>query len=123
MVRRTGPASAAPRLRTCAVVSIDGPRESPPAGRLPARVWPGHHLGMAERRTKKITVTVPVEIAEQLAQVGAPNVSAWVTEAVTARMRREADLARWHEAIGGPPPAEALEWARRSLGVVQQQAS
>lgn len=68
-------------------------------------------------------MTIPVEIAEQLSHVAAPNVSAWVTEAVTARIRREADLARWHDAIGGAPPADAMEWARRSLGVAQAPAS
>jgi antitoxin ParD1/3/4 len=68
-----------------------------------------------ERRTKKVTVTLPIEDAEaveRMAQAGeVESVSRYVTEAVAFRRAREDGLAMLERRFGKPPD-EALAWAR-----------
>jgi Arc/MetJ-type ribon-helix-helix transcriptional regulator len=63
--------------------------------------------------TKKVTVTLPAETADELsrrAETGAiPSVSAYVTAAVERQVRRDRDRSRLEEVFGGPPPESAVE--------------
>jgi antitoxin ParD1/3/4 len=67
------------------------------------------------RRTKKVTVTLPIEDAEaveRMAEAGeVESVSRYVTEAVAFRRAREDGLAVLERRFGKPPD-EALAWAR-----------
>ncbi|HEY9474093.1 MAG TPA: hypothetical protein VIS06_09610 [Mycobacteriales bacterium] len=42
----------------------------------------------------------------------AASVSAYVADAVRARMKRERALAKLETLFGGPPPQHAIDWAR-----------
>jgi antitoxin ParD1/3/4 len=68
--------------------------------------------------TKRVTVSMPGPTAEQLTAMaeaaGAPSVSAYVTEAVQARMAREQALERLRQAWGDPDP-EGMAWARQAI--------
>ncbi len=69
--------------------------------------------------TRKITVTVPAEIADKLDHL--PNRSAFVTQAVQDKLCREHDEhildelwgPDWREGITG----EHIQWADRVLGI------
>lgn len=68
--------------------------------------------------TKRVTVSMPGSTAEQLQAMaeaaGAASVSAYVTEAVQARIARDQALDRLREAWGEPDP-QAVAWARAAL--------
>lgn len=68
--------------------------------------------------TKRVTVSLPKATAEQLAAradaAGAASVSAYVAEAVTARMRREAALS-WLDEIWGPADPQTLAQAQQEI--------
>ncbi|GAB2633017.1 hypothetical protein ACWDYH_33295 [Nocardia goodfellowii] len=80
----------------------------------------------AERKTRKVTITLPEEIAATLdlwrARGQISSVSAYVADSVKARMdRAELDrveaLAKVEEVIGGPPPLEMINRARAMQGL------
>lgn len=77
------------------------------------------------RHTERVTVTMPGEQAEAVRELvaagGADSVSGYVAEAVGRQLARDAALARLRDRFV-EPPAEALVWARRTLGVDQQAA-
>jgi antitoxin ParD1/3/4 len=68
--------------------------------------------------TKRVTVSMPDDTAEQLAGMaeaaGATSVSAYVTEAVQARIARDQALDRLRQAWGEPDP-DAVTWARAAI--------
>jgi Arc/MetJ-type ribon-helix-helix transcriptional regulator len=75
------------------------------------------------RETTRVTVTMPVEQAEQLRKLagegGAESVSAYVAEAVRHQLNRDralATLRRLYAERGIEPGAEHHAWARRVLG-------
>ncbi|MGH3823615.1 MAG: hypothetical protein ACRDRA_12425 [Pseudonocardiaceae bacterium] len=63
---------------------------------------------------ERVTVSLPAELvaeARQAVKTGAAtSVSSYIADAVSAKAARE--RAR---VFGGPPPAEALDWARNAL--------
>jgi Arc/MetJ-type ribon-helix-helix transcriptional regulator len=70
----------------------------------------------------KVTVTIPTASVERARAVvaagGAKSVSALVSDALQARLAREASLSRLDVLMGGEPiPEEALAWAAKALGV------
>jgi Arc/MetJ-type ribon-helix-helix transcriptional regulator len=73
-------------------------------------------------RSERVTVTLPAEMvaeAREAVQNGsAPSLSAYVAEAVQARQNRDRSLATLADLYGGPPPADELDAARRSLRLV-----
>lgn len=77
------------------------------------------------RQTERVTVTMlgdQAEAVRELVDAGqADSVSSYVAEAVARQLARDAALARLRERFG-EPPAEALAWARRTLGVDGQAA-
>lgn len=72
------------------------------------------------RQTERVTVTMLGDHAEavrELVDAGqADSVSSYVAGAVAHQLARDAALAQLRERFG-QPPAEALAWARRTLGV------
>lgn len=52
------------------------------------------------------------EARRAVAAGDAASVSAYVADAVRARMERERALARLETLFGGPPPQHAIDWAR-----------
>jgi hypothetical protein len=68
----------------------------------------------------KLAISVPADVAEgaraAVAAGEAPNVSAYFAQVVGTAQRRRADLERIHSILG-EPPAEAIAWAERALGV------
>lgn len=72
------------------------------------------------RYTERVTVTMPGEQAEAVRELvaggEAVSVSSYVADAVARQLARDAALGRLRERFG-EPPAEALAWARRTLGV------
>jgi antitoxin ParD1/3/4 len=70
-------------------------------------------------RTERITVSLPAELVAEARRAvhrgTAASVSAYVAEAVAARQQRERSLAVLADLYGGPPPAEQLARARRTL--------
>ena len=79
-------------------------------------------------RTKRVTVSLPTETADQLsdraAAAGASSVSAYVSEAVAEKMNRDTALA-WLDQLWGPADPQAVATARESLlgSVPDQRAS
>ncbi len=75
----------------------------------------GYRAGMNER----VTVSLPAELvaeARRAVETGAaPSVSSYVADALSAKAARERALADLERVCGGPPPAEALAWARSAL--------
>ena len=71
-------------------------------------------------RTERVTVTLPGDQAERLRELvaahQADSVSSYVADAVGRKLARDAALRRLEQRFG-QPPAEALAWARRTLGV------
>lgn len=76
---------------------------------------------------ERVTVTLPAELlAEARAAVhrgAAASMSAYITEAVTARQLRERSLAALAHLYGGPPPEDELAQARRTLRPVPPAAA
>lgn len=74
-----------------------------------------------ERRTRKITVTMPEEIATTLdlwrRSGRIESVSAFVAESVKARVDRTESLARIEEIFGGRPPLDLINKARAVQGL------
>ncbi|MEV0294454.1 hypothetical protein [Nocardia sp. NPDC050710] len=74
-----------------------------------------------ERRTRKVTITVPEEIADTLDQWRdggrITSVSAFVSESVQARMDRERSLATIEAVYGGRPPLDMINHGRELLGL------
>ena len=74
-------------------------------------------------RRQRVTVTVPPEALEaaerDVADGKAASVSAWVSEAMEAKARRESlkDLLAEIRAEIGPATREETEWARAVLGL------
>lgn len=52
------------------------------------------------------------EARRAVAAGDATSVSAYVADAVRARMERERALTRLETLFGGPPPQHAIDWAR-----------
>jgi Arc/MetJ-type ribon-helix-helix transcriptional regulator len=78
--------------------------------------------------SEKLSISFPAGTRDQLKALvdsGAiPSVSAFVSEAVTERLRRD----RFDRKIGalmgaGPLPAEAIDWACRTLGATPEQTA
>jgi antitoxin ParD1/3/4 len=73
-------------------------------------------------RSERVTVTLPAEMvaeAREAVQNGsAASLSAYVAEAVQARQNRDRSLATLADLYGGPPPADELDAARKSLRLV-----
>ncbi len=71
--------------------------------------------------TERITITLPPDVAADarhaVAAGQADSVSAYVTEALQARARRDRDRAALLDLMGGPPPADAIAEARRLMGL------
>lgn len=71
-------------------------------------------------RTDRVTVTLPREQAQKLRELvatrQADSISSYVADAVGRKLARDAALRRLEQRFGRPP-AEALAWARRTLGV------
>ncbi|MFI6865733.1 hypothetical protein [Nocardia sp. NPDC050406] len=74
-----------------------------------------------QRRTRRITVTMPEEIATTLDRWRSSgrieSVSAFVTESVRARVDRAESLARIEEVFGGRPPLDLINKARAVQGL------
>jgi antitoxin ParD1/3/4 len=77
--------------------------------------------------TERVTVTLPAElVAEALDAVRrgvAPSLSAYVAEAIAGRQVRDRSLATLADLYGGPPPADELAEARRTLRLVPPAAA
>ncbi|MFI5778577.1 hypothetical protein [Nocardia sp. NPDC051570] len=71
-------------------------------------------------KTRKVTVTVPEQVADTLSKWAESgdidSVSAYVAESVQQRMNRDESLRRLAAAFGGPPPAEMVADVLRKLG-------
>ncbi|GAB2442326.1 hypothetical protein ACWCW7_35405 [Nocardia tengchongensis] len=74
-----------------------------------------------QRRTRKITVTMPEEIAATLddwrSSGRIASISAFVAESVKARVDRADSLARLENALGGRPPLDLINRARAVQGL------
>ncbi|MEQ3551446.1 hypothetical protein WIS52_13305 [Pseudonocardia nematodicida] len=70
-------------------------------------------------RSERVTVTLPAELVAEardaVSRGSAASLSAYVAEAVRSRQDRDNSLAALASLYGGPPPADELETARRSL--------
>lgn len=70
-------------------------------------------------RSERVTVTLPAELVAEARDAvergSAASLSAYVAEAVKARQDRDRTLATLADLYGGPPPADELDAARRSL--------
>ncbi|MBP2370719.1 hypothetical protein [Pseudonocardia parietis] len=70
-------------------------------------------------RSERVTVTLPAELVAEardaVSRGTAASLSAYVAEAVQARQHRDRSLATLASLYGGPPPADELDAARRSL--------
>ncbi|GAA4689485.1 hypothetical protein GCM10023215_27190 [Pseudonocardia yuanmonensis] len=73
-------------------------------------------------RSERVTVTLPAELVAEAREAvrngSAASLSAYVAEAVQARQTRDRSLATLADLYGGPPPADELDAARRSLRLV-----
>ncbi|MFF0633061.1 hypothetical protein ACFYTS_11215 [Nocardia sp. NPDC004151] len=73
------------------------------------------------RRTRKITVTMPEDIAATLddwrSSGRIASISAFVAESVKARVDRADSLARLENALGGRPPLDLINRARAVQGL------
>lgn len=73
------------------------------------------------RRTRKITVSMPEEIAATLDDWRAAgrieSISSFVAESVRARVNRTESLARLENALGGRPPLDLINRARAVQGL------
>jgi antitoxin ParD1/3/4 len=78
-------------------------------------------------RTERVTVSLPAELmaeARNAVRCGAArSISAYITDAVSARQLRERSLAALADLYGGPPPADELAQARRTLRLVPPAAA
>jgi len=84
--------------------------------------------GMARvKKTRKVTVTVPEEVAETLDQWAKSgqieSVSRYVSDSVQRRIRREEAISAWENVIGGRPPADLIDRARAARGLPPRSAN
>lgn len=74
-----------------------------------------------DRGTRKVTITVPEDVAATLdgwkADGRIESVSAFVAETVRARIDRAQSLAKIEEISGGRPPLELINRARAMQGL------
>jgi len=77
--------------------------------------------------TERVTVTLPAELvaeAQDAVRRGvAPSLSDYIAEAIAARQVRDRSLATLADLYGGPPPADELAEARRTLRLVPPAAA
>ncbi|MGH3897607.1 MAG: hypothetical protein ACRDTA_05015 [Pseudonocardiaceae bacterium] len=70
---------------------------------------------------ERVTVSLPPEVLGDargaVAAGAAESLSAFVAEALRNQLSRARALAALEQVLGGPPPREALEAARRDLGL------
>lgn len=70
-------------------------------------------------RSERVTVTLPAELVAEardaVSRGAAASLSAYVAEAVQSRQHRDRALDALASLYGGPPPADELDAARRSL--------
>jgi antitoxin ParD1/3/4 len=96
---------------------VFGPNGPDQGDRLPT-VCTRYTFGMA--KTKKVTITVPSEVADALTEWADTgrirSVSAFVAESVQQRMERETSLAKLKQAFGAPPPTDLVDRVLRKLG-------
>lgn len=73
-------------------------------------------------RTERVTVSLPAELmaeARSAVQRGAArSVSTYIIDALSSRQLRDRALATLADLYGGPPPADELALARRTLRLV-----
>ena len=78
-------------------------------------------------RTERVTVSLPADLmaeARNAVRRGtARSISAYIAEAVSARQLRDRSLAALADLYGGPPPADELAEARRTLRLVPPAAA
>ncbi|WP_297624634.1 hypothetical protein [Nocardia sp.] len=74
-----------------------------------------------QRRTRKITVTMPEEVAATLDEWRnkgrIESISAFVAESVKVRVDRAESLARIEQVFGGRPPLDLINRARAVQGL------
>ncbi|MFD6163344.1 ribbon-helix-helix domain-containing protein [Nocardia sp. NPDC060256] len=74
-----------------------------------------------EQKTRKVTVTLPEELLAMLETWRAgghiESVSAFVSEAVQARINRAQSLAKLEQVLGGRPPLDLINRARAVQGL------
>ena len=69
-------------------------------------------LGM----TRKRTFSLPDEVSDQLDRVAPENASAFVTDAVRAKIERDAAAERIKDAYGEPDPVAYAFWVGKLAG-------
>ncbi|GAA1288880.1 hypothetical protein GCM10009609_64970 [Pseudonocardia aurantiaca] len=78
-------------------------------------------------RTERVTVSLPAELMAEARNAvrrgSARSISAYIADAVSARQLRERSLAALADLYGGPPPADELALARRTLRLVPPAAA
>ena len=78
-------------------------------------------------RSERITVSLPADVLAEARDAvrrgNATSLSAYVAEALAARQRRDRSLAALADLYGGPPPADELAAARRTLRLVPPAAA
>jgi antitoxin ParD1/3/4 len=78
-------------------------------------------------RTERVTVSLPAELMAEARNAvrrgAARSISAYVADAVSARQLRERSLAALADLYGGPPPADELAQARRTLRLLPPAAA
>ncbi len=71
--------------------------------------------------TERVTVSLPAELlteAKTAVRTGAAeSLSAYVADALRERLAKARALAELEQVLGGRPPVEALNAARRNLGL------
>lgn len=66
--------------------------------------------------TRKRTFSLPDEVSDQLTEVAGDNASAYVTEAVRAKLARDAAAAAIRQAYGPVDPDAYAYWTQRLTG-------
>lgn len=70
---------------------------------------------------RRVTVSLPPEVLEQaqaaVASGAATSLSAFVADALEAKLSRAHALAALERALGGRPPQDVLDAVRRDLGL------
>jgi antitoxin ParD1/3/4 len=78
-------------------------------------------------RTERVTVSLPAELVAEARRAvrsgAARSISAYVADAMSARQLRDRSLAVLADLYGGPPPADELALARRTLRLVPPAAA
>jgi antitoxin ParD1/3/4 len=78
-------------------------------------------------RTERVTVSLPADLLAEARNAvrrgAARSISAYITDAVSARQLRDRSLATLADLYGGPPPPDELAQARRMLRLVTPAAA